>query len=780
MSELSIEQFPDFFRALHGADREPFPWQTMLLERVVDKGWPELLDLPTASGKTACIDVAVFALAHQAHLDWRRRTTARRVFFVVDRRIVVDEAYGRAKSIADALSAARSGVLRRVADLLRRLSRTDLPLAVARLRGGVAPGDGWANIPTQPAVVTGTVDQVGSRLLFRSYGCSPRVAPVHAALVAYDSLVILDEAHCARPFQQTAGAVRDYLDPRRWTTGKAAVAPPLQLMTMTATPSPGTPDDRRFPTDAERGRALDHPKLRERREAKKLAKLELVKNKDFVRKAREAVQSLLAENPQLRRIAVMVNRVQTALDVYKEITAVIGDARVELLTGRLRPVDRDKLISGLHGPLKAGSNVSLADEKPIILITTQCLEVGADFDFDALVSECAASTRCSSGSAGSTGWAPARPARRSSSRGPDVTKDADDFVYGKALKQTWDWLVEAVAIDGVADFGIGAMHGHKARLLADRPGKFETLLAPASDAPVLMPAHVDLLCQTSPRPEPDPDVSVFLHGFKRARPEIFVAFRADLPADRPPADDEDRGRWVQAVGLVPPLPSECLTVPLHRFRAILRGDVKEPDADVEAAKTNEEPPDSARAPPTSWRGGTPARSPPTTRGASCPATPSSSPPTRAWPRRSAFPRRGWTSRKKRTTPPNAARCCGCIRRCWRARRSTRRQRSPLFLREGGRTQGRRLGRRARPRRDGCRLPRPGPGTGRGPSRRTGRSPEGRRPAPHPPGGPRHQRPAPQARRDTTRLARPERRERRRPDAPGRWRAFVARPSHRAP
>ena len=75
MSELSIEQFPDFFRALYGNNREPFPWQTMLVKRVVEKGWPNLLDLPTASGKTACIDIAVFALAVQSHLDWQHRTT---------------------------------------------------------------------------------------------------------------------------------------------------------------------------------------------------------------------------------------------------------------------------------------------------------------------------------------------------------------------------------------------------------------------------------------------------------------------------------------------------------------------------------------------------------------------------------------------------------------------------------------------------------------------------------------------------------------------------------
>jgi len=584
MSELSIEQFPDFFRSLYGNDREPFPWQTMLMKRVVEKGWPDLLDLPTASGKTACIDVAVFALALQSHLDWQHRTTPRRVFFVVDRRIVVDEAAERARHIARALLRGERSILRAVAARLQHLSRTDLPLATARLRGGVVPDDGWANIATQPAIITGTVDQVGSRLLFRSYGCSSLIAPIHAALVAHDSLIILDEAHCARPFRQTASAVCEYLDPRQWTTDHRAIAPPLRLMIMTATPPPGVAKDPFPVSEAERERALDHPKLRERRDAEKPAKLELTKNKDFVRKAGEAIHSLLRD-PNLRRIAVMVNRVQTARDIADSLNTSLNDAsQIELLTGQLRPIDRDELIGRLHDQLKSGSTTPL--DKPVILVTTQCLEVGADFDFDGIVTECA-SLDALLQRFGRLDRLGTRKVSKAVilAREPDVAADVDDFIYGKALKETWWWL-KSIEAGGVVDFGIGAMYAHK-RALDD--AALSAMLAPASDAPVLMPAHVDLLCQTAPRPDPDPDVSVFLHGLERARPEVSVAFRADLPADQPPTDDDDiRGQWVEAIQLAPPLPSECLTIPLHRFRSILRGNLNEPDADVEAAKTDEE------------------------------------------------------------------------------------------------------------------------------------------------------------------------------------------------
>lgn len=59
-----LPDFRTFFQALWGCD--PFPWQQMLAERVAEGPWPKALDLPTAAGKTACIDVATYALASQA------------------------------------------------------------------------------------------------------------------------------------------------------------------------------------------------------------------------------------------------------------------------------------------------------------------------------------------------------------------------------------------------------------------------------------------------------------------------------------------------------------------------------------------------------------------------------------------------------------------------------------------------------------------------------------------------------------------------------------------
>ena len=173
-SELNSRDFTTFFKDIHGY--EPFPWQRRLTEKVVDRGtWPKVIDLPAGAGKTAVLDTAVFAMAA------RPATSPRRVVFVIDRRIVVDQVCKRARQIRCRIKAADTPVLKRVRDRLRGSSDGEL-LGVAALRGGVPVDDDWTHRPDQPWVVVSTVDQFGSRLLFRGYGVTPRMRPIHAGL----------------------------------------------------------------------------------------------------------------------------------------------------------------------------------------------------------------------------------------------------------------------------------------------------------------------------------------------------------------------------------------------------------------------------------------------------------------------------------------------------------------------------------------------------------------------------------------------------------------------
>ncbi|MGC9260753.1 MAG: type I-G CRISPR-associated helicase/endonuclease Cas3g [Phycisphaerae bacterium] len=594
MAELSPSDFAEFFEAVH--KHEPFPWQRLLLEKVAaGADWPQVIDLPTASGKTACIDIAVFTLALQAELDPLQRTASRRIFFVVDRRIVVDEAFQRAEKLADKLAEAESGILKTVADRLRHVSGGETPLAVAKLRGGTARArQRWSENPLQPAVITSTVDQIGSRLLFRSYGGSPLIAPIHAAMAAYDSLIILDEAHCAQPFMQTALSVRNYLDSDKWSHGKVAIAPPLKLVVMSATApltdAAGNPLDR-FPSPQERAAALDDPEIIKRSTNVKSARLEAIDNGGHSKRASALAREAISNG--CKRVAVMVNRVKLA----SEIATAIKDTKglplcdVVLLTGRMRPIDRDDLVNQWSRFLRA-SNAE-EPQRPILVVTTQCLEVGADFSFDHLITQCASIDALIQrfgrldrlGLLGKTNSVILAAKQ-------DISDAVDDPIYGKAVAETWKWLMtqsKDSAEPGTVNFAISAV-GETVRSL--RRDTLDPMLAPHPDAPILMPSHVDILCQTAPHPVPDIDIPAYLHGVGRGQPEVRVAFRVDVAgADgKLQADDEAAAAYCELFTLCPVGKQECLSVPTFRLQGYLlgRGASSAGDEDVEGAAVDEE------------------------------------------------------------------------------------------------------------------------------------------------------------------------------------------------
>jgi CRISPR-associated endonuclease/helicase Cas3 len=603
MSKLDIKEFTPFFVSLYGD--EPFPWQKMLLERVQSEGWPDLIDLPTASGKTACMDVAIFALAMGL-------PTPRRIWFVVDRRIVVDEAYRRAERLSLYLKyvvssktdrkqlesdPSTAGILKGVNDVdhtvLIKVAKNLIdrggakPLELGRLRGGVPRSVAWAGNPAQPAIITSTVDQIGSRLLFRGYGVSEYAWPIHAALAGTDSLILLDEAHLAGPFYETVQAIERYrLEP--WAT--EPLPTPFKLVVMSAT-LPGKPgDSKRFPEINERNKALNHPKLNERRSILKPTELAIAKKpkipKEFTQVDDDelvvdaAVRAINFISQGRRRIAIMVNRVRTARNIAKQLEHVSP----VLITGRLRPIDRDELITKYESRLKAGSKEVLTDAKDaVVIVTTQCLEVGADFSFDALITECASldALRQRFGRLARLGTPVDAP-------GVVLIRKVDtnlepkepDPIYGPALPKTWEWLDQNVDVKQPASINMG-IDAIDPKLPEDlRPYR-----APERHAPILLPAYLDMLCQTSPRPAIEPDVSLFLHGIppadERVRAEVKVVWRDNLV--RQP--DGTTPQWKALVEGLPPLNGEMLSVPLTELRRLLdtgRDGIDPKDSDVES------------------------------------------------------------------------------------------------------------------------------------------------------------------------------------------------------
>ena len=586
MNNLTPDQFEEFFHALHGY--KPFPWQERLARQVAesrpgDPCWPEVLALPTSAGKTACIDVAIFALSCQAERPPAERTAPRSIFFVVDRRVIVDETFERGKNLADKLSKAQGyGILKTVADQLRIVSGEDddeqPPLDCFMLRGGMYRDDAWARSPLRPTVVVTTVDQFGSRLLFRGYGSSAGMRPIHAGLAANDCLVILDEAHCANPFRQTVGAVRRY---RRWAEQPGSIdSVPFHLTLLSATPPAGVKDVFAICDDDRQ-----HHILGRRIEASKPAKLAVAQNAKGNEALERLAERVTSEAEQLvsddrRAIGIIVNRVAVARAVYQQLKLKERDAI--LLTGRMRSIDRDDVAGSLQ-PLKTGAD---RDGRERFVVATQTLEVGADLDFDGLVTECASldALRQRFGRLNRDGRdIEARAtivvrADQTSLRKGDTTGDP---IYGTALAETWQWLKEKSHQDEI-DFGYEAMEA----LLLDDVEELDKLRQQSPDAPVMLPAHVDAWAQTSPAPAPDPDPAIFLHGPDRGAPEVQVCWRTDLSE----ADLSGGGqRAIDIVSLCPPTSAECISVPIHALRRWLAGNlsVHDPDdSDIEGAKVS--------------------------------------------------------------------------------------------------------------------------------------------------------------------------------------------------
>jgi len=624
MPQVGIDQFGSYFEALHG--HGPYPWQQRLAERVASGAWPGAIDLPTGSGKTACLDIAVFALACQAGLPVAERTAPRRVFFCVNRRVIVDEAYQRARRVARALAVAereavgQASVLRDVAASLRAVAGTGAedatpPLDVLELRGGIYRDNRWARSITQPTLVCSTLDQLGSRLLFRGYGVSPGAAPIQAALLAYDSLLLLDEAHISEPFRQTLDHVTGYLDAQRWADRRLGVKP-MVVVPMTATPNEAMRQKGVLALNAE-DRAVK--RLSARLTASKPAELR-PEVTDVVTEAVKLAGEVAADEP--RAVGIIVNRVKTARAIYdslRELRAesqakkrkVPADAAVELVIGSMRPLDRDAQAERL-APLLGPDRPEPQSEMTSFVVTTQCLEVGADYDFDVLITECASLDalrqrfgRLNRGGREIEAKAYLLAQKKDTKEDSKLKDDQPlDPIYGNALARTWNWL-NAHAEGGPVDFGIDAFdrlleeHGEAGRPPAP-------LLSPAAslDAPVMLPAHVDLWCQTSPKPEPDPDVSLYIHGPGDAQPDVQVCWRADLVED----EHAKRDQWCDVVALLPPTAAECMRVPISRMRRWLMGDQAADELGDTLGAASGKPADDARSstsipPAVLWRGG---------------------------------------------------------------------------------------------------------------------------------------------------------------------------------
>jgi CRISPR-associated endonuclease/helicase Cas3 len=342
---VSAINFDMAFERLTG--NPPFPWQRDLYETWFSKGrFPDACTLPTGLGKTSVVAVWLIALANAPV------RVPRRLVYVVNRRTVVDQTTTEAEKLRGNATAA--GVPEP---------------AISTLRGQFADNREWSADPSRPAIVVGTVDMIGSRLLFSGYGIGFKSRPLHAGFLGQDALLVHDEAHLEPAFQELILTIQREQHERE---GAENVPwPRLRVMELTAT-SRGS---RTVLTLSDKDR--DDAEVRKRIEAKKAICLH--ENKDEKKLAEEIAELALKHEKSGRAVLVFMRKVEDVEKVGKRLPK----DRTRQLTGTLRGLERDRLVED------AIFRRFLPNAEPgretVYLVCTSAGEVGVNISADHLV-----------------------------------------------------------------------------------------------------------------------------------------------------------------------------------------------------------------------------------------------------------------------------------------------------------------------------------------------------------------------------------------------------------
>ena len=392
---IAIDDFGDFFEAVHGAGKRPFAWQEDLLRRLVDTGtWPEQIIAPTGAGKSSVVEIHVFAVALFAVGAAKR--LPRRLAVVVNRRALTDSHAARAARIRCLLEEAPAddSILRRVRDALVGLRAPDAedraPLVTSTMRGAAATDRAWLNAPEACAVLCMTPAMWASSLLFRSYGASQLARPRLAGMLALDAAVVVDEAHLSRQILVTARRVGQLCARSAQRLG----VPALQTVEMTATPSGDATDIVGVTTESlahdvrltARVRAPKSGRYVETTEWPVNGKMTRAYRDEFVSQLLTAVEDareLLPDGP--RTVGCVLNRVDSAVQVAKALDEQGLNCR--LWVGRMRPWDLERMRREEPGLFDV-SGVQGVD----VLVATQTIEVGVDLDLTHMVTELASAS----------------------------------------------------------------------------------------------------------------------------------------------------------------------------------------------------------------------------------------------------------------------------------------------------------------------------------------------------------------------------------------------------
>jgi CRISPR-associated endonuclease/helicase Cas3 len=405
--------FARFYEALTGYS--PLRWQQRLFGHFARGTIPPVVNLPTGLGKTSVIPIWLIALAQRASEHANERQLPRRLVYIVNRRTVVDQATDMVEQMrerllrpADEPWGSHADTLRALAHDLRRLAHAggdELPLAVSTLRGELADNEEWKVNPARPAIIVGTIDMIGSKLLFSGYGDGRYGRAHHAGLIGQDALIVHDEAHLTPAFSALMNAIETEQEREQARNGRPAqVNRLIRVMELSAT----TRSSGLATVSGECEAFGIEPEddadsvVQTRLTARKRLSLTSAEPDGLTERI---VQAAFEHEGTGCRVLVYVRSPEKALEVQNTIVGTIvvklRDAgvrmskeeaqraarqRVGLLTGTIRGYERDLLAeSDLFKAFKADAERPPQLEQTLYLVSTSAGEVGVDLDADHLV-----------------------------------------------------------------------------------------------------------------------------------------------------------------------------------------------------------------------------------------------------------------------------------------------------------------------------------------------------------------------------------------------------------
>ncbi len=341
-----MDDFQSFFKKATGY--APYPYQSRL---ATDPKWPEALEVPTGSGKTAAVILGWL---------WRRRfapeevrkNTGRRLVLCMPMRSLTTQTVGNARL------------------WLSRLGLTEAP-EVHTLMGGSVDDD-WIRAPMSDAILVGTQDMLLSRALNRGFGMSSYSWPMPFGLLHNDVQWVFDEVQLMGVGASTSAQ----LDAFRSTFHTYG---PSHSLWMSATLQPS------------RLATIDHGPLTDvmqlsspERETGELARL-LSAGKRVQKLPVEATDSSAVARAVAKahragsRTLVVVNTVRRAQELFRALRKISRtDTNIELLHSRFRPGDRSAIEANVLHRDWSG-----------ILVSTQVVEAGLDISARVLITELA-------------------------------------------------------------------------------------------------------------------------------------------------------------------------------------------------------------------------------------------------------------------------------------------------------------------------------------------------------------------------------------------------------